>query len=63
MMWKTGLGKGDMENRLLPMQQVPPLDVTDVTQGYNMAYKSPILLANLSFDLMTVGQLQRRLDS
>ena len=26
----SGLGKGDMEDKLLSMQQVPPLHVTDV---------------------------------
>ena len=28
----AGLGKGDMEDRLLPMKQVLPLHVTDVIQ-------------------------------
>ena len=37
-----GPGKGDMEDKLLPMQQIPPLHVTDVVQGKG---KSPHSLA------------------
>ena len=30
--WKIDLGNGDMEDKLLPMQQVPPLHVTHIIQ-------------------------------
>ena len=38
----ASLGKVDMEDKLLPMQQVPPVHVPDVIQGKG---KSPYSLA------------------
>ena len=41
----ASLGKGDMEDKLLPMQQVPPLHVADVIQEKG---KSPYSLVRRS---------------